>query len=317
MPRQASTTKRVRVRNWCFTLNNYTPEEIAEIDKFFTAKPDHYCVYGKEVGDSGTPHLQGYIHLPGAFGASHIKKIVPRAHVEACKGNTAQNIAYCSKGGDVTTYGIPPKTQKQAQQDVQTRFATLARAGEFDTILNEMPGLYNRMYRTMKEMSVDHLIKPANLVGPCGLWIYGPSGIGKTHYAETLYPKFYPKGHNKWWDGYSPTDHDTAIFHDLSPDHDYLVNLFKLWMDERPFLAEMKGGTKYIRPGRFIVTSQFSIEEVFGRKGPHALDAINRRCEVYHMTVRPNLDELEDTSEESISLSPPQLPASPPLTLSE
>lgn len=46
-----------KCRNWCFTLNNPTIDEIIEIlDKNFK-----YCIFGFEIGKKGTEHLQGYI----------------------------------------------------------------------------------------------------------------------------------------------------------------------------------------------------------------------------------------------------------------
>jgi len=50
---------------YVWTLNNYTEEEIFEISTsvFNTTKKIEYICFGKEIGDSGTPHLQGYLEL--------------------------------------------------------------------------------------------------------------------------------------------------------------------------------------------------------------------------------------------------------------
>lgn len=51
--------------NYCFTLNNYTEEEVFEIDTLVT-NPDsniRFICYGFEKGEDGTPHLQGYLEL--------------------------------------------------------------------------------------------------------------------------------------------------------------------------------------------------------------------------------------------------------------
>lgn len=45
--------------NWCFTVNNYTAEEIVAV-KSLEYK---YLVIGFEVGEEGTPHLQCYVEL--------------------------------------------------------------------------------------------------------------------------------------------------------------------------------------------------------------------------------------------------------------
>ncbi len=55
----------VQSRRWIFTLNNYTEEEVADLEReeeVFT-----YLLFGKEiVSSTGTPHLQGYFEFdPG------------------------------------------------------------------------------------------------------------------------------------------------------------------------------------------------------------------------------------------------------------
>lgn len=80
---------------WCFTLNNYTEEQISSIVPIIEEKC-RLGIFGKEVGNSGTPHLQGYIEFKtkgrpmNLFG---IKQI----HWEKAKGSKADNMAYCSK----------------------------------------------------------------------------------------------------------------------------------------------------------------------------------------------------------------------------
>lgn len=82
-------------KRWCFTLNNYTDEHISSIVPVIKEKC-RLGIFGKETGDSGTPHLQGYIEFKtksrplGVFG---IKAI----HWEKAKGLKADNLAYCSK----------------------------------------------------------------------------------------------------------------------------------------------------------------------------------------------------------------------------
>jgi hypothetical protein len=53
-----------KYKYWCFTLNNYTDEDIFEINSLieFNSNMNYLC-YGKEIGESGTIHLQGYFEL--------------------------------------------------------------------------------------------------------------------------------------------------------------------------------------------------------------------------------------------------------------
>ena len=93
-------------KRWCFTLNNYTEEDLCAIVPALELK-GHKVILGKEVGESGTPHLQGFISLktkcrPMSLG-------LPKAiHWEKAKGTDEQNLKYCSKDGDlVMSKGFP------------------------------------------------------------------------------------------------------------------------------------------------------------------------------------------------------------------
>lgn len=94
-------------KRWCFTLNNYTDEEYCAI-KAILQKKSLTWIIGKEVGDSGTPHLQGYVEFT--------KKLRPlglfdskRIHFEKSKGDREQNYDYCSKDNDFECEGFTNK----------------------------------------------------------------------------------------------------------------------------------------------------------------------------------------------------------------
>jgi len=86
-------------KRWCFTLNNYTSEEISSISSMINNKCS-LGIIGAEVGEQGTPHLQGYFEFKfkarpiGVFNNKRIQFF-------KCKGNTKSNIDYCSKEGNV------------------------------------------------------------------------------------------------------------------------------------------------------------------------------------------------------------------------
>lgn len=94
---------------WCGTLNNYTDTDICAIVPTMEKIAKKY-IFTKEVGESGTPHLQFFVEF--------IKKCRPmkllfdgRAHWEKCKGSEEQNIKYCTKtdGDQITNIRFPPK----------------------------------------------------------------------------------------------------------------------------------------------------------------------------------------------------------------
>lgn len=92
-PRDRNTFRvtRVRSRNWCFTVNNYTEDDIKNLQKELEG-----YVFQEETGENGTKHLQGvcWFKNPRDFGA--VKKLHKSAHWEKCQ-NLEASKNYCSK----------------------------------------------------------------------------------------------------------------------------------------------------------------------------------------------------------------------------
>lgn len=86
-------------KKWAFTLNNYTNEELEILETLFQ---DHEYIIGKEVGEQGTPHLQGYVEFKDKKRPSEYVKN-KRIHWEKARGNKEQNIEYCKKENNYTT----------------------------------------------------------------------------------------------------------------------------------------------------------------------------------------------------------------------
>ncbi len=60
-------------------------------------------------------------------------------------------------------------------------------------------------------------------------------------------------------------------------------HLLKLWMDHYNCTGETKGGTVPLLHRDFVVTSNYTIKELYGAKGDEMVEAIERRCKVIHM----------------------------------
>lgn len=102
---------RVRSNRICFTLNNPSTierEDILNRLKSLDSSPSaiNYAVVGQEVGASGTPHLQGFIHLKTSFllardgNISKWRSLIPalaRAHLEPAFGSDQDSEKYCLK----------------------------------------------------------------------------------------------------------------------------------------------------------------------------------------------------------------------------
>jgi len=105
---EGNTNLQPRARHWCFTLNNYTENELTQILRLFDVKKWTYII-GKEVGESGTPHLQGFITHKNPIAFNTLQKQMPRAHLEKAIANLDCNYAYCSKDGNFVTNIVQKK----------------------------------------------------------------------------------------------------------------------------------------------------------------------------------------------------------------
>lgn len=83
---------------WCFTYNNYTEQDISSIVPIIQERC-RLAIFGKEIGESGTPHLQGYIEFNVKARPMSVFKggTLVKIHWEKAIGDKYANINYCSK----------------------------------------------------------------------------------------------------------------------------------------------------------------------------------------------------------------------------
>jgi len=100
-------SRSIQSKHWCFTFNNY-PEQLEKMEQEFKVFCIKY-IYGKEIGDSGTKHLQGYLETNKKIRFEQLKKYLedyPGIHLEKCR-NINSSITYCKKDNDFYQYGFP------------------------------------------------------------------------------------------------------------------------------------------------------------------------------------------------------------------
>ena len=280
MPRAPGTLKDVPCKDWCFTT--------FEVDDASCLPSLEYCeyiIYQPEVcPDSNRPHVQGFLVLNDKKTLSALKLLLPGYHLEKRKGTRTQARDYCKKtdkggSGDYHEHGVFVEVGDAGGAAQKKKFEEqleIAKVGDFTQLSAEFQFKY---LKASKEVFFLHLPKPVKLDKPCGVWIYGKSGCGKSTYVEALIPgdQLYLKTTKIWWDGYK--GEDNVLIDEVDPiNTNHMSAYYKKWTDMFIFPGEYKGGMSNFRPKKVYMTSQFTIEECFSN--PKDADAIRRRCEV-------------------------------------
>lgn len=93
-------------KHWVFTLNNPSPGD----DGGLWLLPYDYAVLGNEVGESGTPHIQGYVVFKKKYRLAQLKAYSPQGHrchwePQSQYSTPAQAAEYCMKDGNFKEFG--------------------------------------------------------------------------------------------------------------------------------------------------------------------------------------------------------------------
>nr|AOV86230.1 putative rep protein [uncultured virus] len=262
-----------RCRGWIFTINNPTDWDRTDVERAMVGST--YGIVGDEVGENGTPHLQGFIRFKNAHSFHSIKQMLPRAHLEIQRGTCQQAADYCKKDGKFQEFGCLPQ-EKRSQGDKWKFIIEKAENGDIDAIKNEYPSEYFRYHERIKSFRIR---EPSILDELTNEWWWGETGTGKSKRAWELYPQHYNKLLNKWWDGYQ--NEEVVVIEEWAPRNDMTASNLKIWADRYPFNGEVKGGTlRNIRPKKIIVTSNYSMDQCFERN--EDLEPLRRRFKTIH-----------------------------------
>lgn len=99
-----------RTRGFCFTINNYTVLDMAQL--IIMTDRCRFLICGFEVGtDNNVPHIQGYVYFTNQKYIREVSNYIPRAHIEVARANGSKayrRADYCKKDGDFWEFGEEP-----------------------------------------------------------------------------------------------------------------------------------------------------------------------------------------------------------------
>lgn len=299
--------KKRRATRWAFTVCNY--QEVEPPEGLLHAA--EYLVYSEEVGPiTGEPHIQGYVVFYTRKRLSQLVKFVNQtqwhgAHFSEAYATTSENVAYCTKGIDpdlkeysyvdkadyTYEFGTKPDQDEELNDDSQrkpsvdwAKVAELAAEGGYKAVLPVYPQVavcQNAHLERIFALAQRGKPQPPvpRLKRPCGVWLFGAPGTGKSTVAYDIDENYYlRKASESFWSGY--TNEDVIIYDDV--DHETVevkgfTEEIKHSADALPFAAGEKYQVKRkVRPKLCLVTSQWSIRDLWAQRTADRI-AIERR----------------------------------------
>jgi len=263
-----------RARHTAFTLNNYTETELGLLQTYADVEPRYIC-WSLEVGEEGTPHVQGYVAWDNPRSLDKFKNAIsPRLHYEPhTRGTAQQNRNYClgmvEKKGftqNPTFVEVGELPEQGSRTDWTQAVTTLQSGTDISTVIQTQPHLLPsiRALERFQQISFRPLNRHVNVIV-----LIGAPGTGKSRWAYDNYPELYSKPEGQWFDGYS--GQKTLLLDDFYGDIPY-SQLLKM-CDRYPLQVPVKCGFIYAQWDTVIITSNRSPDTWY----PSGTDALNRR----------------------------------------
>ena len=316
-------SRQTKARTWCGTWGRGRglPVTEAMIDRIKALKCEA-IVASLETGAGGFQHIQFAVHFKNPRARSGIKAdLDQKVHLERMQGTWDQAADYCRPAGKdgkpkpghirlIKDEGEGPVNQGR-RTDLEGLRDRVTGGDSIDHILACAEGSHlsgvMRYHKALTKLETAILRTKSRSWMTTAEWLWGPTGVGKSHRAfegyspETHY--VWEPSDRGWWDGYR--GQEVVIFNDFRGELKYneLLGLIDKWPkkvsrrgeEPIPFLAK-----------HVIITSSLPPEKVYSnRVEEDSLDQLKRRCKVIEMQKQEIDDTSSDEEGEVFDDSPP------------
>lgn len=151
-------------QRWVLTLNNFTPDERDALVALIQSDVVKYGVLGYETGESGTPHIQGFIIFTSRKRLTSVKSLAgDRCHLEVARGTSDQAANYCKKDGDYVEHGSyavgPDQGKRNDWEELRDYIKQSVSRPTLGELWDHFPSLVGR-YRSSVIHAIDELYQP-------------------------------------------------------------------------------------------------------------------------------------------------------------
>jgi len=257
----SGNTKRIRDRAWCFTAWN---SEILNWSDKMT-----YMIYGEEVcPKSGKIHYQGYVYMKNPIGLSGMKKLLGKdTHFEVRSKNStnSQAIEYCKKENKYKEFGVRPndngiKNLKDKCEEYGSKKEFIN--NDLETYCKYRNGINDYYNNKIEEYEGEREV----------IWIYGPSGSGKSRLARMICKDICITYNSPFFD----YNGEKEVIYDDFRASDMKLNLLLKITDRYRFSVNVKGSNMPWAVEKIVFTSILAPWDMYRDTGEN-MKQIKRR----------------------------------------